>query len=138
LTALESALKSDLYKSVRSYAANSIGLVAMPSPDWIEKLTHYYEMEESDDTKAEILGARYRLDDNANLGDMLMGLLEGSDEQLFRIILTVLEDLLEDNDIPEKLIRDAPRLCEKIIEKSPSFPIESSHVKKVIEMLKKL
>jgi HEAT repeat protein len=136
LEALESALKSDPYKSVRSYAVNSIGLVAMPSPDWVEKLTHYYEMEESDDTKAEILGARYRLGDDANLGDIFVRLFEDSDEQLFRIILTVLEDLLEDSDIPEKLIKDTPRLRKKILEKSPFFPIEESHVKEVVRKLK--
>jgi HEAT repeat protein len=135
LEALESALKSDPYDSVRSYAANSIGLVAMPSPDWIKKLTHYFETEESDDTKVDILGARYRLEDSSNLGDMLIGLLEDSDEQLFRVILTVLEDLLGDTNIPEKLIKDAPRLCKKILEKAPSFPIEDSHVKQVIKML---
>jgi HEAT repeat protein len=129
LEALESALKSDPYKPVRSYAANSIGLIAMPSPDWIEKLTHYYEAEESDDTRAEILGARYRL-------DMLIKLLEESDEQLFGIILTVLEDVLGDTNVPEKLIVDAPRLYKKILEKAPLFPIEDSNVKKVIKILK--
>jgi HEAT repeat protein len=136
LEALESALKSDPYKSVRSYAANSIGLVATPSPNWVKKLTHCYEIEESDDTKAEILGARYRLGDDANLGDMFIELLEDSDEQLFRIILNVLEDILGDNDIPEKLVQDAPRLREKILEKVPSFPIEDSHVKEVFEIMK--
>jgi HEAT repeat protein len=137
LEALESALKSDPYDSVRSYAANSIGLIATPSPDWIKKLTYYFDVEESDDTKADILGARYRLEDSANLGDLLIGLLEDSDEQLFRVILTVLEDLLEDTNIPEQLIKDAPRLHEKILEKAPSFPIEKSHVKEVIEMMRK-
>jgi HEAT repeat protein len=138
LEALESALRSDSYDSVRSYAANSIGLIAMPSSDWVGKLTHYYEGEKSDDTKADILGARYRLEDSANLGDMLIELLEDSDEQLFGVILTVLEDLLGDTDIPKKLIQDAPRLHKKILEKSPSYPIEESHVKKVIGSLENI
>jgi HEAT repeat protein len=136
LEALESALKSDPYKPVRSYAANSIGLIAMPSPDWVKKLTHYYETEESDDTKAEILGARYRLEDSANLGDLLIGLLEDTDEQLYGVILIVLKDVLEDTDIPRKLIEDAPRLSEKILEKLPYFPIEKNNANNIIEMLK--
>jgi hypothetical protein len=69
---------------------------------------------------------------------MLIGLMEESDEQLFRIILTVLEDLLGDTDIPEKLIKDAPRLHEKILKKAPYFPLEESHVKKVIGALKNI
>jgi hypothetical protein len=135
LEALEAALGNDSYDSVRSYAANSIGLIATSSRDWVKKLTHYYEMEESDDTKVDILGARYRLYDTANLGDMLIGLLEESDEHLFRVILTVVKDLLGDTNIPEKLIQDAPRIHEKILEKAPSFPIEESHVKQINKML---
>jgi HEAT repeat protein len=137
LEALESALRSDPDDSVRSYAANSIGLVATSSPDWVKKLTYYYGVEESDDTKADILGARYRLEDNADLGDILIDLLDDSDEQLFRVILNVLKDLLGDTDVPKKLIEDAPKLREKILEKAPSFPIEESDVKEVIEMMRK-
>jgi HEAT repeat protein len=137
LEALEAALRSDPDDSVRSYAANSIGLVATSSPGWVKKLTYYYGVEESDDTKADILGARYRLEDNADLGDILIDLLDDSDEQLFRVILNVLKDLLGDTDVPKKLIEDAPRLREKILEKAPSFSLEESHVKEVIEMMRK-
>jgi HEAT repeat protein len=136
LEALESALRHDPYKSVRSYAANSIGLLANPSSEWVEKLAHYYETEDSDDTKAEILGARYRLGDSAKLDDMLIELLEESDEQLFRIILNILHDLLGDNNIPEKLIQDAPKICKNILERVPLFPIEENHAKEVVDLLR--
>jgi HEAT repeat protein len=138
LDALEAALSSDPYNSVRSYAASSIGLIAMPSDEWIKKLTRYYETEVSDDTKVGILGARYRLGDNEQLGDMLVDLVKTSDEQLFRIILNVLRDLLRDANIPRKLIEDAPQLCEAIVKFSSTFPVEENHASEVVGLLSDL
>jgi HEAT repeat protein len=138
LEALEAALRSDPCNSVRSYAACSIGLMAIPNDEWIKKLIRYYETEESDDIKAEIIGARYRLGDDAELGNMLVDLFEISDEQLFRIILNMLKDLLRDPNIPKKLIEDAPQLCEAIVKSSSTFPIEENHASEVVALLSNL
>lgn len=133
LAELELAL-DDPIKSVRSYAACSIGLLGTSTPDLLNALQMHLSSEEYLETKAEILAARYRLGVREDLLKLLK-LLNNNDEHLTGILLTILEDLTE-RKVPETLVKDLFIIQKALIRVPQSLPIFSNHVDKIIAQIK--
>ncbi len=89
--ALHTALARDADEAVRTYAANAIGLIGEPPSHAV--LQECLSSETSVHVKAEILGARYRLNDTAALPPLL-AIFDTADQDLAACLLNLLEDLL--------------------------------------------
>jgi HEAT repeat protein len=133
LEGLEQAL-SDPIEPVRAYAACTLGILG--TPKIIPKLQNYFELEESLDTKAEILAAQYRLG-KQNALYPLLELLENADELLVEVILNILGDLA-DRKTPLILAEDSSIICKSLTKVAPKFFTERYHAEQVITQLKKL
>lgn len=135
LAALELAL-DDPIEPVRCYAACSIGLLGIPRSGLLEKLQMYLSSEESLDTKAEILAARYRLGAGQDLPRMLE-LLESADEDLTVRILIILGDLIK-RKTPEYITKDLSYIHEHLNKVIQSGSIHSCQAKQIIAELNSL
>jgi HEAT repeat protein len=120
LAHLEMAL-DDPAQAVRSYAAMSIGILGISTPEFLEKLQVHISSEESLNTKAELLAARYRLGVQEDLLRFLE-LFSFADEHLTGILLNILEDLTE-RKTPESLIDKLSNIQEILVKVTQSFPI---------------
>lgn len=131
LAALESAL-DDQMEPVRSYAAYSIGLLG--TPELLQKLEMYLSSEESLDTKAEILAAKYRLGSQDDLKRFL-SLLKDANEHLLGVIITILEDLIN-YKAPLNLVNDLA-LIDRSLQQIPQvFSVEQKHLEAIINKVR--
>ncbi|KAF3888021.1 MULTISPECIES: HEAT repeat domain-containing protein [Nostocales] len=130
LAELELAL-NDPIEPVRAYSACAIGLLG--TQEILPKLDVYFLSEESLDTKAEILAARYRLGVRNDLTELLK-LLEGADDHLVCVILNILGDLVQ-RKVPVTLADDALQIRQILTGIAQSFPIHQGHAEKVIARL---
>lgn len=135
LADLESAL-NDPIEPVRSYAACSIGLLGTPTSELLDKLEMYFVLEEDLATKAEILGAKYRLGCNGDLQKLLQ-LLSGADELLVSNIFNILEDLTE-RQIPKSLTKYLSDIEKALRQAIQSFPIFRNQAEEIIAQLKSI
>jgi HEAT repeat protein len=131
LAELELALR-DADAAVRSYAANSIGLLGAPA--MVPKLQEYAEGEQSPEVKAELYGARYRLGAAGDL-DALLKLLEAADEGLAANVLNILNDLSSRN-VPPTL--DAARIRAAMTTLAQRIPLLSADAEQILARLAKL
>jgi HEAT repeat protein len=132
LADLEMAL-DDPAEPVRSYAAMSIGILGISTPELLEKLQVYISSEESLNTKAELLAARYRLGVQEDLLRFLE-LFSFADERLAGILLNILEDLTE-RQIPENLRDKSSNIQEILVKVTQSFPIFCHQAEKILAEL---
>jgi HEAT repeat protein len=121
----------DPIKPVRSYAARGIGLLG--TPELLPNLQKYYVIEESLDTKAEILAARYRLGCQDDL-DRLLRLLDSTDDHLVQVILNILEELVT-RDVPPSIIASVPRMTDILVKIAQSFPIQHNQAETIISLI---
>ena len=133
LEALQLALK-DPFKTVRSYAAFSIGVLGTPA--MIATLQKYFKVECSLDTKAEILAAQYILGERNALFTLLK-LVEKADQHLAGVILNILGDLAK-RKIPPTLGEDSYIICKSLARIKQEFFIERYHAEEVIARFKSL
>lgn len=92
ISALELAL-DDPIEPVRSFSACAIGILAISESRLINKLEVYFTSEESMGTKAEILGAKYRLGVQEDLMRILKLLVIAEDDDILKI-LNAINDLV--------------------------------------------
>jgi HEAT repeat protein len=103
ISALEIAL-DDPSQPVRSFAACAIGILGIPEPMLINKLEVYLTSEESLSTKAEIMGAMYRLGVEEYLLKILKLLTIGAEEE-FSGILNTIDDLVS-RETPDSMLQN--------------------------------
>lgn len=127
---LEQAL-SDPDESVRSYVANSLGILGDKS--LLPALKTYLEKESSYRVKAELIGAIIRLGDSEYL-EKLLSLLQTADEDLATSILNIFTDLIERKK-PDILVTSSSHLYRTIITIAERWPILRSHVYEIVNKL---
>ncbi len=133
LAKLECAL-NDPIEPVRAYAARGIGLLG--TPEFLPNLQKHYVIEESLDTKAEILAARYRLGCQDDLGRLLR-LLDSTDDHLVQVILNILEELVT-RDVPPSIITSVPQMTKILTKIAQSFPIQRNQAETVISLMQEI
>lgn len=122
----------DADESVRSYAANSIGLLGTPT--LLPKLAAYIKSENSLRVKAELLGARYRLGAKEDI-HLFLDLLENTDEDMATALLNILADLI-DRKQPSYLPESSFCISEVLTKLSDIFPMLSPQIKGLIVQFK--
>lgn len=123
-----SLLDKDEDRAVRSYAANSIGLLG--TSQLLPVLENYLKLELPLSVKAELLAARYWLGAKSEL-DRLLSLLDDADELLATIILNILTDLKEREPAPN-LTKDAPNLERVLSAIGLRFPLMRHHAESIL------
>lgn len=107
ISALEIAL-DDPSQPVRSFAACAIGIIGIPEPMLINKLEVYLTSEESLSTKAEIMGAMYRLGVEEYLNKILKLLVVATEEDLPNILNTI--DDLVSRSTPDSILQNTSHI----------------------------
>jgi hypothetical protein len=106
------------------------------TPELLPNLQKYYVIEESLDTKAEILAARYRLGCQDDL-DRLLRLLDSADVHLVQVILNILEELVT-RDVPPNIIASVPQMTKILTKIAQSFPIQRNQAETVISLMQEI
>ncbi len=129
---LELAL-ADPDEAVRGYAANSYGQLA--DHEQVGVVERRLAVESSPRVRAELTGARCRLDDRAEL-DELLDLMMSGDETLTTQILNIVEDLMC-RRTPLAVERNSQRIRAVLEQAADSFPILRAQVASVLRAMKK-
>ena len=132
LNSLKIAL-TDPVRSVRDYAASSIGILG--TSELLPILKTYCD-EEDARSKVEVLIAMYRLGDREQL-KVFLELLNESDDFLITVALNIIGDLAN-RRIPEHLSLDLPALKEFLLKVVEGFPLEQTHARRVLDSLELL
>jgi hypothetical protein len=112
----------------------SIGILGNSTPELLEKLQFYISSEESLNTKAELLAARYRLGVQEDLLRFLE-LFSFADEYSIGILLNILEDLTE-RKTPESLIGKLSNIQDILVKVTQLFPTFCYQAEKILAKLK--
>jgi HEAT repeat protein len=130
---LEHALQ-DPEKSVRSYAAVSLGLIAPPT--FLPTLQKYTDSEMDPSPKLELLAAGYRLGSNSNM-QQILDMLDGTYEYFASSILNSLHDLTS-WEVHGILRADADRIQQALLKVEQRFPLlygQAEEIKKNLTAL---
>lgn len=115
-------------KSVKAYAANSLGLLV--DKTIIPKLDDYLTKETSLQVKAELLGAKYYLGQKEAL-EPIFAILEQADLNLAIQVLNILTDLQERQE--DDLISENNTYCQNILQQTEkNFPILFNQTQKLL------
>jgi HEAT repeat protein len=121
-------------ESVRAYTANAIGLLGIP--EMIPIVQTYIDSESSLKVKAELFGAKCRLGVSEDF-NLLLNLLDNTDEDLAIGILNLLTDLME-RKVPAVLVANTDIVNEVLTRLSQRLSVLSPQAEMLITQLIKI
>jgi HEAT repeat protein len=134
LSRLKVALAKDEIEVVRGWAAHSLGLLG--SKEVLSALASQLEVEEVDNTRIDILAARYRLGSQSDL-KLLLDLSTTNDNAVIYGIVNRLENLLELKN-PPTLAEDVPDIQRALTNVVERFPLLQIQIGDIVNKLLKI